>query len=113
MEDFLSHNELISKVRANKRVIRNNESIIYCLIKSNNIVYIGQSTEFLERLAKHNRHKRGLFDSYAIIENLGTECDYRKLLDREKYYIKMFNPKLNKAHSKNTKKKKRKRKYRY
>jgi len=106
--DFLDYKSLINKVNNNKRLIRNNESIIYCLIKDNEIVYIGQSTEFLERLSKHNRDKRGLFDSYAVIENLGVDFDYQKLLSREKYYIKMLKPKLNKAHVQRKKKRKRK-----
>ena len=101
MNDLFNIKELNDKVRRTKRFIRNNESIIYCLIKNNNIVYIGQSTEFLQRLAAHSREKRGLFDSYAVIENLGTKCDYQTLIDREKYYIKLVKPKLNKVYLKN------------
>lgn len=78
------------------------------LIKNNlnNNCYVGQSVDIKRRFNEHKSRKPiGKYDElHKDIQSLGAdnfsleileECDYEKLLERERYYIKKLNPKYN------------------
>lgn len=73
--------------------------IIYALISNNEIVYIGQSTNILNRLSTHLSSFKE-FDSWTIIENLGDFTTSKEVNRLEEKYIRKFLPKYNKIHNK-------------
>ena len=73
--------------------------IIYALISNNEIVYIGQSTNILNRLSTHLSSFKE-FDSWTIIENLGDFTTSKEVNRLEAKYIRKFLPKYNKIHNK-------------
>ena len=68
--------------------------IIYALIHKGSIVYIGQSSSMLSRLQTHINSNK-VFDSWAIVENLGEWASSEKLNSIELEYINMLKPKYN------------------
>jgi excinuclease UvrABC nuclease subunit len=70
--------------------------IIYALIKSNKIVYIGQSKNIIARITDHLRSNK-IFDSWNIVENLGECCTQGELDRLENKYIRKFTPLYNKT----------------
>ena len=75
-----------------------NDYIIYALINNNEIVYIGQSKNILLRLKDH-RASNKVFDSWCIVENLGTYTTSKEVNRLEEKYIRKFLPKYNKIHN--------------
>ena len=75
-----------------------NDYIIYALINNNEIVYIGQSKNILLRLKDH-RASNKVFDSWCIVENLGTYTTSKEVNRLEDKYIRKFLPKYNKIHN--------------
>lgn len=67
---------------------------IYFLISNDTIVYVGQSVNVLNRIRQHLADK--FFDKINIIQ-----CPEKELIKLESFYIKKFNPILNKV-GKNT-----------
>lgn len=63
---------------------------VYFLIKDSEIVYIGKTNEFFERISRHNRNIE--FDSYYYIETPPEKQD-----EVENFYIIKFQPKHNKT----------------
>ena len=61
---------------------------IYFLLKDNVVVYVGQTTQGVQRIFAHCNDK--VFDSFNMIE-----CSKKKLDETEAYYITKFNPKYN------------------
>jgi excinuclease UvrABC nuclease subunit len=72
--------------------------IIYALINNNEIVYIGQSKNIVVRLSSH-RTSNKVFDSWCIVENLGTYTTSKEVNRLEEKYIRKFLPKYNKIHN--------------
>jgi len=72
--------------------------IIYALIKNDEIVYIGQSTNIMTRIGSH-LHSEKVFDSWCIVENLGVYTTSKEVSRLEEKYIRRFLPKYNKAHN--------------
>ena len=70
--------------------------IIYALIKSNKIVYIGQSKNILSRIGTHLNSDK-IFDSWNIVESLGEYGTQGELDRLENKYIRKFMPVYNKA----------------
>ena len=68
---------------------------IYALLYRNEIVYIGQSTSLITRLAAHVNSNK-VFDSWCIIEALGNFVPSEKFTDIERSYVSKFKPKYNK-----------------
>ncbi len=62
---------------------------IYFLIKSNEVVYVGQSIDVYGRLSKHRADGKD-FDSFAFIQ-----CEKKMLNDLESLYISAFVPFMN------------------
>ena len=75
-----------------------NDYIIYALINNNEIVYIGQSKNILLRLKDH-RASNKVFDSWCIVENIGTYTTSKEVNRLEDKYIRKFLPKYNKIHN--------------
>lgn len=71
---------------------------IYFLVSENEIVYVGQSTNILDRIGVHLREKRIIFEKACWIE---VQKQY--LNSVEQLLIKKFNPKFNRAHKRNEK----------
>lgn len=61
---------------------------IYFLLKDQQVVYVGQSTNIFCRVADHLLSKE--FDSFSYFE-----CDRKDLTDFEAAYINKYKPKLN------------------
>ena len=78
---------------------------VYCLIEKNKIVYIGQTTNVVSRIKQHIKEGTKDFDSWNVVKKVPYGVTADELLDYEKYYIKLFNPKYNKQHNKDAKKK--------
>jgi len=72
--------------------------IIYALINNDEIVYIGQSTNILLRISNHLTSNK-VFDSWSIVENLGTYTTSKEVNRLEEKYIRKFLPKYNKMHN--------------
>lgn len=72
--------------------------IIYALINNNEIVYIGQSKNIFLRLNDH-RASNKVFDSWCVVENLGTYTTSKEVNRLEEKYIRKFLPKYNKIHN--------------
>lgn len=77
---------------------------IYCLIKENEIVYIGKSINIQSRILTHKKDDGKEFDSFSIIAKLPNEISEQELLKLEEKYIKLLKPKLNIMHNVNVKK---------
>lgn len=88
-----TNKEILSSKREFKE-----DYIIYALINNNEIVYIGQSKNIILRLSYH-RTSNKVFDSWCIVENLGTYTTSREVNRLEEKYIKKFLPKYNKIHN--------------
>jgi predicted RNase H-like nuclease (RuvC/YqgF family) len=63
---------------------------VYFLIKENDIVYVGQSTNVFARIVAHESKD---YDSFAYIP-----CEQEQLDNLETIYIHLFTPKLNGKH---------------
>ena len=70
--------------------------IIYFLIKDNEVVYVGQSKNGINRIAFHIYNRKD-FDSFYFIN-----CNIKELNDLENYYIIKYQPKYNKRLSRNS-----------
>lgn len=64
---------------------------IYFLIKSNEVVYVGQSVDVYSRIAKHRSDGKD-FDSFAFLQ-----CERNMLNDLESLYISALVPFMNSA----------------
>lgn len=74
---------------------------IYCLIKDNEIVYVGKSINIQSRILTHKKDEGKEFDSFSIIAKLPAEISEQELLKLEEKYIKLLKPKLNIIHNVN------------
>ena len=72
---------------------------IYCLIKDNEIVYVGKTINIQSRISTHNKDKSKIFDSFSIITKLPNEISDTELLKLEEKYIKLLKPKYNIVHN--------------
>lgn len=70
---------------------RQNQCGIYFLIKSAEIVYVGMSIDFKNRLKQHARDDEKVFDSYYFYP-----CNESSIEVIESVYIDLFNPRYNK-----------------
>ena len=83
--------ELITKKEILKnQVNKQNISGIYFLIKNNKIIYVGQTSHFISRLAEHISSKKK-FNSYSFIPVKNNQ----ERLKLEVKYIKKLNPREN------------------
>lgn len=83
----------------------NINNVIYALIREEEIVYIGQTNNYMLRIGQHIKESIKQFDSYKIIEEFTSETKKQINLS-EKKYIKKYNPVFNIQHNsskKNTK----------
>jgi len=85
------------QILASKREFKESY-LIYALISNDEIVYIGQSTNILLRISTHLTSNK-VFDSWSIIENLGTYTTSKEVNRLEEKYIKKFLPKYNKIYN--------------
>lgn len=83
--------DIEKEILAKKRVVVNNISYVYALIQEEEIVYIGKSTNIMQRLGAHIQAGKK-FTHYAIVETSDCE-DY--ILKREAEYIQALKPKYN------------------
>ena len=91
-----NYNLLLNDILSKKRKIANNLYFIYALIKNDEIVYIGQSSEIMGRLSSHISSDK-VFDHYSIVETFSNvSSDY--VLKKEKEYIQTFKPKYNRTY---------------
>jgi len=65
---------------------------IYYLFFEGEIVYIGQTKNILERIAKHYRSRKMIFDKFRIQEFRGSD---KQRLAREAFLIRNHKPKYN------------------
>jgi predicted GIY-YIG superfamily endonuclease len=72
---------------------------IYCLIKDNEIVYVGKTINIQTRILTHKKDNGKDFDSFSIIAKLPNEISEQELLKLEEKYIKLLKPKLNIVHN--------------
>lgn len=70
-------------------------SMIYFLTKNEEVVYVGQSKEGLNRISFHSYTEKD-FDNFYFIN-----CPVEKLNDLENYYIMKYFPKYNKMINRN------------
>jgi len=87
---MISKDEILKKSRA---IIKNNY-YIYALISNNEIVYIGQTSTLAMRLGQHISSNK-VFDSWSVIEDLGSFINESDLNIKELQYIYTFKPKYN------------------
>tara|TARA_R110000796_G_scaffold61844_1_gene142954 strand:- start:36 stop:341 length:306 start_codon:yes stop_codon:yes gene_type:complete len=78
-----------------RRPITRGHYYIYALIHKEEIVYVGQSSSLLVRIANHYNSKK-VFDSWAIVESLGSFVSSEEFTDIERSYISKLKPKYNK-----------------
>ena len=94
------YDEEMSQVRkeilSNAKRIPFNQYYIYALIKDQEIVYIGQSYNVMQRLGKHIQEGLKDFDSYSIVCKV-TQDDVDEV---ERKYIDDLKPKYNIVHNK-------------
>ena len=83
---------------------------IYALLYRNEIVYIGQSTSLVNRLASHLNSNK-VFDAWSIIEALGSFVPTKKFNEIERSYVSKFKPKYNKHLLRSKTKSKKEKKY--
>ncbi len=76
---------------------------IYCLIKDNEIVYVGKTINIQSRILTHKKDEGKEFNSFSIIAKLPAEISEQELLKLEEKYIKLLKPKLNIIHNVNGK----------
>lgn len=88
-----TYKEILSSKREFK-----DDYLIYALIDKDEIVYVGQSKNILLRLNDH-RASNKVFDSWCIVENLGTYTTSKEVNRLEEKYIRKFIPKYNKIHN--------------
>ena len=98
--------EILNKSRA---IIIGNY-YIYALLYRNEIVYIGQSTSLITRLAAHVNSNK-VFDAWSIIEALGNFVPTEKFNAIERSYVSKFKPKYNKHLLRSKPKSKKEKKY--
>lgn len=86
-----SKSEIQNAVIENSHIIVDIElPVVYFLIKDNEIVYIGKSINFRQRIAEHKTKKD--FDRYTALQ-----VSYDMLDMLESAFILQFHPKLNAA----------------
>lgn len=66
------------------------ETFIYFLLKNKKIVYVGQTTNGIERINQHLLDYKKDFDDYKILK-----CEESELDELENKYIIKYNPKYN------------------
>ena len=88
-----TYKEILSSKREFK-----DDYLIYALIDKDEIVYVGQSKNILSRLNDHKASNK-VFDSWCIVENLGTYTTSKEVNRLEEKYIRKFLPKYNKIHN--------------
>lgn len=67
------------------------EIFVYLLLKNKKVVYVGQTTNGLNRIKQHKKNKEKDFDDFKIIK-----CTKRELNELENFYIIKYKPKYNK-----------------
>ena len=67
------------------------ETFVYFLLKNKKIVYVGQTTNGLNRIKEHLLNCNKDFDDFKILK-----CDESELNELENNYIIKYNPKYNK-----------------
>lgn len=72
--------------------VRRRQSGVYFLLHDNEIVYVGQTTDWGARLAAHMRDQAKIFNRCAF-----QECDDVLLDELEATYIERLQPKFNRA----------------
>jgi hypothetical protein len=89
-------NKVRKEILSNAKHIPFNQYYIYALIKDQEIVYIGQSSNVMSRLGSHIQEKRKDFDSYAIV----CKVSQNEVDEVERKYIDDLKPKYNIVHNK-------------
>jgi len=72
---------------------------IYCLIKDDEIVYVGKTINIQSRIFNHKKENFKDFDSFSIVAKLPNEISELELLKLEEKYIKLLKPKYNIMHN--------------
>ena len=90
---------LYNKMLLTKRDIKF-ESIVYCLIDKDEIVYVGVSKNLQTRIQNHIKDSSKEFDSWNILKRIPPHFTHSDVSEYESNYIKMFKPKYNKVHNK-------------
>lgn len=85
------------EVLSNAKSIPFNQYYIYALIKDQEVVYIGQSSNVMARLGSHIQERVKDFDSYAIV----CKATHEDVDAIERKYIEDLKPKYNIVHNKN------------
>lgn len=75
-----------------------NRSVIYFLIKENEVVYVGETTSLMTRISQHYNEGKKDFDSFRFVLFEGTDTE-RKQKEREE--ILFHKPKYNYLHNTN------------
>ena len=68
------------------------EIFVYFLLKNKEVVYVGQTTNGLNRIKQHFKEQKKDFDDYKIIK-----CSKKDLNELESFYIIKYKPKYNKS----------------
>ena len=88
-----SDKDLEREIVAKKRLVVKDTSHIYALIDEDRVVYIGMSSNIMDRLGTHMKSQK-IFTHYAIVE---TSDSLEYIKKREAEYIEALKPKYNKA----------------
>lgn len=64
---------------------------VYFLIESNQVVYVGKSSNIMSRIRHHSCDEEKQFDSFAYVE-----FDSREIVSKEAEFIRLFKPTQNK-----------------
>lgn len=64
---------------------------VYLLLENKKVVYVGQTTNGLNRIKQHFKNSEKKFDDYKIIK-----CSKKDLNEIENFYILKYKPKYNK-----------------
>jgi excinuclease UvrABC nuclease subunit len=78
-------------LQAKELPIKDRSGAVYFLISQNDIVYIGQSNNYKDRILTHIAEAQKIFDSYSVI----LEDDLETRFVVEALYITAFEPKYN------------------
>lgn len=73
---------------------------VYCLIKDDEVVYIGKTINIQGRILQHKINNSKDFDSFSIVAKFPNEITDKELLEQEEKYIKLLKPKYNITHNK-------------
>tara|TARA_R110000744_G_C19037592_1_gene526254 strand:- start:47 stop:493 length:447 start_codon:yes stop_codon:yes gene_type:complete len=96
--DCSKTSHLALSIISKKKLIPKTISCIYALIDSDEIVYVGETHNIMQRLSTHISKSVKKFTSYSIIEWVDTDENIN-ISEIEKKYIKLLKPKYNIKHN--------------